>query len=326
MRPIQHRRSTLRRRALGLPATLLILAVMPALLGATIAAAARTRPPRGHATTRTAHRHHHRRRHHRRHHRRRAGAHTTTPPVPPAPIWSDEFSGPAGAAPNPAKWTAQTGGGWGGNELECYTGRASNVSLDGAGHLAITAQRETCTDANGRTCRYTSARLQTNGLFQTTYGELEARLKLPAGQGLWPAFWALGSDIDSVGWPASGEIDVMESIGNNPFSVYGSIHGPVSGSMTPYGITVAHTSPVSLADGFHTYGVTWSPSSIVFTLDGVPYASDSPAALAAGRQWVFGKPFFLLLDLAVGGTWPGSPDATTPFPATLLVDWVRVYS
>ena len=241
-------------------------------------------------------------------------------------IWSDNFTGPAGAPPNPAKWQLVTWpGGKGDNELEYYTTRPSNVSLDGAGHLVITARRETYT-GDGATRYYTSGRVQTEGLFQTKYGELEARIKLPAGQGLWPAFWALGSDFDRVGWPASGEIDVMEALGKDPFTVFGSIHGPSTAPLGRYGLTSYTHSRASLTAGFHVYGVTWSPSKIIFTLDGVPYATRTPASVRAGDRWVFNKPFYLLLNLAVGGHWPGPPNASTPFPANMLVDWVRVYS
>lgn len=241
-------------------------------------------------------------------------------------IWADNFNGPAGAPPNPAKWRPVAWpGGTGDGELEYYTTRPSNVSLDGSGHLVITARRETYT-GDGTTRSYTSGRIQTSGLFQTTYGELEARIKWPAGQGLWPAFWSLGYDYDRVGWPNSGEIDVMETLGNNPFTAYGTIHGPSADSPKGYGMTTYTRSRVLLTAGFHVYGVIWSPSKIVFTLDGMPYAARSRASLGRGDRWAFNKPFYLILDLAVGGVWPGSPDASTRFPARMLVDWVRVYS
>lgn len=256
---------------------------------------------------------------------------TRTPPAPAPPprlIWSDDFSGPAGSPPNPDKWQAVTGGGgWGNQELESYTARPSNVSLDGAGHLAITAQHETYTGADGITRQYTSARLQTKGLFATAYGQIQASIKIPAGRGLWPAFWALGQGIDTIGWPNCGEFDVMESLGNDPFTAYGSLHGPQPGAADgQYGLSATVHSRTSLAAGFHVYGVSWSPNQIVFMLDGVPYATRTPASLAHGQGWVFNQSFFLLLNLAVGGKWPGSPDLGTPFPATMLVDWVRVYS
>jgi beta-glucanase (GH16 family)/transcriptional regulator with XRE-family HTH domain len=238
-------------------------------------------------------------------------------------IWHDEFEGPAGAPPDSTKWQVVTGaGGWGNHELEDYTSRASNVSLDGKGHLAITAEHGTYADGDA-TRNYTSGRIQTKGLYQSRYGQIEARIKLPAGEGLWPAFWALGAD---GAWPASGEIDVMESIGSNPSTIFGSIHGPQAGSPRGYAISATEHAHESLADSFHTYGVDWSPTKIVFTLDGVPYATQTPSDLTSKQSWVFNKPFYLLLNLAVGGTWPGSPKASTRFPATMLVDWVRVYS
>jgi beta-glucanase (GH16 family)/transcriptional regulator with XRE-family HTH domain len=238
-------------------------------------------------------------------------------------IWHDEFQGSAGAPPDSTKWQVVTGaGGWGNHELEDYTARASNVSLDGKGHLAITAEHGTYADG-GATRNYTSGRIQTKGLYQSKYGQIEARIKLPAGQGLWPAFWALGAD---GAWPASGEIDVMESIGSKPSTIFGSIHGPQAGSSRGYAISATEHAHASLAASFHTYGVDWSPTKIVFTLDGVPYATRTPSDLTSKQSWVFNKPFYLLLNLAVGGTWPGSPKASTRFPATMLVDWVRVYS
>jgi beta-glucanase (GH16 family)/transcriptional regulator with XRE-family HTH domain len=238
-------------------------------------------------------------------------------------IWHDEFAGPAGAPPDPTKWQVVTGGdGWGNDELEDYTSRASNVSLDGKGHLVITAEQGTYTDGSGVTRNYTSGRIQTKGLYQSKYGQIEARIQLPAGQGLWPAFWALGDGA----WPAAGEIDLMENIGSDPFTIIGSIHGPQVGSPRGYAISAEAHSRVSLASAFHIYGVEWSPTKIVFTLDGVPYATQTPSDLSSKQSWVFNKPFYLLLNVAVGGTWPGSPDAASRFPATMLVDWVRVYS
>jgi beta-glucanase (GH16 family) len=241
-------------------------------------------------------------------------------------IWSDDFNGPAGAPPDPAKWHAVTGPyGADSHELEYYTDRSTNVTLDGAGNLVITARRETYS-GDSVTRQYTSARIETGGLFQTMYRELDARIKLPEGQGLWPAFWALGSDYARVGWPGSGEIDMMEELGKNPFVFYGSIHGPSRASPDGWTITVAKRSRASLAARFHVYGVRWSPGKVVFTLDGVPYGARTRADLKPGDRWALNHPFYLLLDLAVGGDWPGSPNASTPFPARMLVDWVRVYS
>lgn len=243
-------------------------------------------------------------------------------------VWDDEFSGPAGAAPISTKWRLETGGnGWGNGELEYYTARTSNVSLDGDGHLQIVARREHYAGPDGVTREYTSARLQTKGLFQVTYGRIEARIKLPAGRGLWPAFWAVGSNIDSVGWPASGEIDVMESAGQDPFEVSGSVHGPAAGLSEGYAITSAACEADPLTGGFHTYGVDWSPGRVVFTLDGSSYETLTPTSLRSSERWVFnGRPYYLVLDLAVGGTGAGAPNSSTQFPARMLVDWVRVYA
>jgi beta-glucanase (GH16 family) len=228
--------------------------------------------------------------------------------------WDDEFSGKAGSRPNQARWEIETGSRDG--MLQQYTGSTANVSLDGAGHLLITARR---TASGG----YTSGAIQTEGRFQTRYGKLEARIKLPSGQGLWPAFWAVGSDYGQVGWPQSGEIDMMENFGNDPFEITGSIHGPWH-TKHGYALHRDERSPISLANGFHVYGVTWSPDTITFTLDGRPYATVTPRSLSEGQQWVFNTPFFLILNLAVTDDWAGSP-AKTRFPVSMEVDWVRVY-
>jgi beta-glucanase (GH16 family) len=247
--------------------------------------------------------------------------------------WSDEFDGPEGAVPDRAKWQIMTGGnGHGNNELEYYTALPSNVALDGAGHLAITARRQTYS-GGGFTCDFTSGEIATRGgwkeapLYATAYGSIQASIKLPIGQGLWPAFWAMGADADQVGWPECGEIDIMENVGQSPFTVFGSIHGPTSTAISDgYGLTTTAQSTVSLASGFHVYGVNWSPNRVQMTLDGAPYATYTPTSLQKEQQWVFDKPFFLILNLAVGGTGPGTPAATTRFPGTMLVAWVRVYS
>ena len=242
----------------------------------------------------------------------------------PTLIWSDEFRGPAGAPPASSKWIHDLGDyGAGAGELETYTDSTANAALDGQGHLAIVALPQTPSGPPGQVRSYSSARLETKGLFSVKYGLIEARMKIPAGTGLWPAFWMLGDDITTLGWPACGEIDVMETIGKNPFTVYGTIHGP-SGS-TAYAISNTAKSATPLASGFHTYGVSWSPNSVAWLLDGTPVATVTSADLAPGQIWVFNQPFHLILDLAVGGTWGGPPNSSTPFPATLLVDWVRVY-
>jgi beta-glucanase (GH16 family) len=242
--------------------------------------------------------------------------------------WSDEFDGEAGARVDGGKWVADTGGhGWGNQERQYYTPGAENASLDGAGHLVITARAETPDTARHcwyGTCRYTSARLLTRGRFETTYGRFEARIRIPRGQGLWPAFWLLGADIGTVGWPASGEIDVMENIGREPTMVHGTLHGP--GYSGDKGITSSYSlASVTFADDFHLFAVEWMPGEIRWVVDGQTYRRVTPADLPVGARWVFDHPFFLLLNVAVGGAWPGDPDASTVFPQQMVVDYVRVY-
>jgi beta-glucanase (GH16 family) len=242
--------------------------------------------------------------------------------------WSDEFDGLAGASFDRAKWVADTGGqGWGNQEREFYTTRGENVALDGNGHLVITAEAEpassTYTCWYGR-CGYTSARIKTQGRFSQAYGRFEARIRIPRGQGLWPAFWMLGDDIASVGWPRSGEVDVMENIGREPQVVHGTMHGPgYSGAGGIGGPDTLRSG--AFADDFHLYAVEWGPGEVKWFVDGNEYFRTTPTSLPAGTTWVFDHPFFLILNLAVGGGWPGDPDATTAFPQRMVVDYVRVY-
>jgi beta-glucanase (GH16 family) len=242
--------------------------------------------------------------------------------------WSDEFNGAAGTAPDSTKWKHDIGGsGWGNNELEYYTDSTRNAAMDGNGNLVITARKENPANyqCHYGTCEYTSARLLTAGKFDQAYGRFEARIKIPRGQGLWPAFWMLGNDIGSVGWPNSGEIDIMENIGKEPSTVHGTIHGP--GYSGAGGLGGAYTLPngQAFADGFHTFTVDWAPDSITWYVDGVQYVRKTPADLS-GNKWVFDHPFFMLLNVAVGGYWPGNPDGSTVFPQSMTIDYVRVYS
>lgn len=245
-----------------------------------------------------------------------------------APTWSDDFNGPAGSAPDAGRWAHDTGGGgWGNQELEYYTDSTSNAALDGNGHLVITARRENPAGYGCwyGSCQYTSARLLTSGRFTQAYGRFEASIKIPRGQGMWPAFWMLGDNIGSVGWPNSGEIDVMENIGREPGTVHGSLHGPGYSGGNP--LTGSYTLPngAALADAFHTYAVDWTPDSVTFSIDGIQYERHTPAD-TNGNPWVFNHPFFILLNVAVGGTWPGSPDGSTSFPQQMVVDYVHVFS
>lgn len=235
-------------------------------------------------------------------------------------LWSDEFNGAEGNLPDAAKWTYDLGGnGWGNQELENYTDKTENAFVDGQGHLVLRALK----NADGR---FTSARLKTQKRFSFTYGQVEARMKLPRGQGLWPAFWMLGNDVDKNGWPACGEVDVMENIGREPVVVHGTVHGP--GYSGKNGISSQYALPGSpeLAAGFHVYAATWAPDRIQFSIDGHVYATVNAQSLPPQAHWVYNHPFFLLLDLAVGGAWPGNPDSTTQFPQDFTIDYVRVYA
>jgi beta-glucanase (GH16 family) len=193
------------------------------------------------------------------------------------------------------------------------------------GNLVITARKKTYKGADGITWQYTSARLKTLGLFEQKYGRFEARIKIPRGQGMWPAFWMLGNNIGTVDWPDCGEIDIMENIGKEPNKVYGTIHGP--GYWGADGLGASYTLPSGkFADDFHTFAVEWEPSAIRFYIDGHLYETRTPADLPAGKSWVFDHPFFILLNVAVGGDWPGNPDRTMIFPQRMLVDYVKVYA
>ncbi len=240
-------------------------------------------------------------------------------------VWSDEFDGSNGSPVDSSKWSFDIGGnGWGNNELETYTSRTTNADLEG-GNLVIKTLKETFTGSDGITRNYTSARLLTRNKFTQAYGRFEARLKVPYGQGLWPAFWMLGDNIDTAHWPNCGEIDIMENIGKEPSIVHGTFHGP--GYSGAGGITAAYTLPSGqkFSDDFHTFAVEWEPNVMRFYVDGLLYKTRTPADLPAGTAWVFDHPFFILLNVAVGGGFPGNPDASTVFPQRMMVDYVRVY-
>jgi beta-glucanase (GH16 family) len=244
-------------------------------------------------------------------------------------VWSDEFNGAAESQPNPTNWTYDVGNnGWGNQELETYCAWASNAPpcsaakpnayVAGDGYLHIAARAL----SNGV---FTSTRLKTQGLKSFQYGRIEARIKIPEGQGIWPAFWMLGDNITTVDWPACGEIDIMENIGKEPSINPASLHMS-GGDLTR---TYSLANGEKLASGFHIYGMIWTPGKIQFYLDTPTniYASFTPADLPKTARWPFdGGKFFFILNIAVGGNWPGSPDATTSFPQEMLVDYVRVYA
>jgi beta-glucanase (GH16 family) len=234
-------------------------------------------------------------------------------------IWSDEFEGPAGQLPDSQRWQFDIGTDWGNAQLEYDTNRPENVSLDGEGHLAITARQELFEGQE-----YTSARIKTKNLFERKWGRFEARVHLPLGQGIWPAFWMLGNDIDDVSWPQCGEIDIMEYRGHEPRVLHGTIHGP--GYAGDNAIGNSHVlAQGGFNLGFHEFAIEWNETGITWFVDGHIYHSVTPSELPAGTEWVYDHPFFILLNVAVGGHWAGPPDEETVFPQTMLVDYVRVY-
>lgn len=238
------------------------------------------------------------------------------PNYDPNLVWSEEFN--YTGLPDPTKWNFETGGGgWGNNELQYYTDSENNAYVDN-GVLTITAREE---QVGGRD--YTSARITTQGKFDVKYGRIEARIKLPYGQGIWPAFWMLGANFSQVGWPMCGEIDIMEMVGgpNRDNTCHSTIHWDNNGQHAEYG--QSYTLPTGIfADNFHVFGITWNAQQIRGYVDDVEYfvADITPAGLSE-----FQNNFFLILNVAVGGNWPGSPDETTEFPQTMQVDWIRVY-
>lgn len=234
-------------------------------------------------------------------------------------VWQDEFDGAEGTRPDASRWRHDVGGdGWGNNQLEFDTDRPENAAHDGQGHLAIVARRE---DYSGR--QYTSARINSAGRFERAYGRFEARIRLPRGQGIWPAFWILGADIASAGWPGCGEIDIMEYRGQVPRVNRGSLHGPGYSGGANHGKDV--DVGVDLSQDFHVYAIEWDPGRVIFKIDEEAFFTATPADLPAGTDWVYDHPFFIILNVAVGGNYVGNPDGTTTFPQTMLVDHVRVY-
>lgn len=230
-------------------------------------------------------------------------------------VWSDEFEGPLGAAPDASKWSFDLGGGgWGNNELQVYTNNANNVKLDGSGKLMITAI--------GNGSAFSSGRIKTKGKFEQAYGRFEARIKTPTGPGIWPAFWMLGANIDTKPWPQCGEIDIMEQKGQQSSVTFGTVHGP------GYSGGNAITKAYGLMNGrfdldYHIYAVEWKENQIDFFVDDYLYQRVTNESVKG--EWVYNQPFFLLLNVAVGGNFVGFPTTGTPFPQTMYVDYVKVY-
>ena len=260
-----------------------------------------------------------------------------TPPVTPPGsttwtlAWSDEFDGAAGSGVDASKWGHDLGDGcssgncgWGNNEKEYYTNATDNVSLDGQGHLQIVARKASGLGCYYGACRYTSGKITTRGKMTAAPGRVEARIKLPTGQGLWPAFWMLGSGFPGVGWPACGELDIMENKGSQPTATSSAIHGPGYSGNTPFahlnGFTTGATTD------FHTYAVEWDGNVVRFSVDSATHYTVARTDLLQYGSSVISESYFVILNLAVGGHFDGDPQSDAIFPATMLVDWVRVYS
>jgi beta-glucanase (GH16 family) len=260
------------------------------------------------------------------------GTSETTSPAGFRLVWSDEFEGPRGKGVDAASWTHDLGDGcaagncgWGNNEREYYTNDSANVSLTGNGELAIVARIAppglSCWYG---ACRYTSGKIKTQGKVQARPGRVESRLRLPRGQGLWPAFWMLGASFGATPWPQSGEIDIMEYKGSRPNSTSSAIHGPGYSGETPF----AHVNPREDRDyssAFHIFAVEWDSTRVRFFVDGELHYEVARADVEKRGAWVFDQPFFVIFNLAVGGHFDGDPASDAIFPATMLVDWVRVY-
>ncbi|XQE79468.1 discoidin domain-containing protein [Streptomyces microflavus] len=255
------------------------------------------------------------------------------PANPPRLVWSDEFDGAAGGKPDSAKWRADPGTGPN-NELENYTDHR-NAALDGAGHLVMEARKEVTAGSScprdplsgSTTCQYTSARMNTGATFQFTYGRVEARIKVPKGNGLWPAFWMMGGDfLTGRPWPYNGEIDIMEILGKDVKTAYSTVHAPAYNGGGGIGAPYTLPGNADFSDDFHTWVADWNSKGITYSLDGRTVLTlDKEQVEQTRGPWIFDHPHYLILNLAVGGDWPGPTDTSTPFPAKMLVDHVRVY-
>jgi beta-glucanase (GH16 family) len=240
------------------------------------------------------------------------------PPAPWVLVWSDEFTG---STLDATKWNVEMGPGTQFGTLQVNADTAESVTV-GGGNLALTA---TTVAADGDA--YSSGRINTAGLFTQQYGRFEASIKIPHGGGMWPAFWLLGTNEPSVGWPTCGEIDIIENRGSVPTSVLGSMHGPVGTSSSGYTLTAGYALPggASFSDDFHLFAIEWEPGVVRFYVDQTLYETQSSDLLPETEAWVFAHPFFIVLDLAVGGQF-GPVDPATTFPQSMLVDYVHVYA
>lgn len=235
-------------------------------------------------------------------------------------IWSDEFDAADGTPPDKTKWAHDVGGGgWGNNELQFYTFGKPNAYHE-KGNLVIVAKEE---ERAGYP--YTSARIKTRGIFEQKYGRFEARMKLPYGQGIWPAFWMLGANYALVNWPHCGEIDIMENIGREPNTLHATVHGPGYSGGNGIGGPYILPNGKRFADDFYVFAIEWEPDVIRWYVNDIHYYTLTPDKLPKNTRWVFDQPFFMLVNLAVGGNWPGWPDDSTTFPQYFLIDYIRVY-
>lgn len=235
-------------------------------------------------------------------------------------VWSDDFNGTAGTAPDNSKWSFDIGtgnNGWGNSELQYYTSRPDNIKLDGSGKLVITAKSESYGGAG-----FTSARIKTKGLFAQAYGRFEARIKTPTGPGIWPAFWMLGANIDTKPWPQCGEIDIMEQRGQQPSVTHGTLHGPGYSGGNSIGKAYALTNG-RFDNDYYIYAVEWGEEYIDFFVNNFLYQRLTPENVTG--EWVYNQPFYLLLNVAVGGNFVGFPTSGTPFPQSMYIDYVKVY-
>lgn len=242
-------------------------------------------------------------------------------------VWRDDFDGAALSAPDPEKWNVEVRPRGHNQELDYDTDRRDNSFLDGSGHLVLKALEEQFVDVNGQVSAqpYTSARLNTRGKLEQAYGKFEARIQLPeGGKGVWPAFWLLGSDFEEIGWPRCGEIDILEMAGSRPHEIKGSLHGP--GHSGAESLTRAYLlESGTFGEAFHTFALEWTETGMRWLVDGNVYHVRTPAGLASLNQpWVYDHPFYVIINLAIGGLFDGNPDDRTAFPQQMRIDYISV--
>jgi beta-glucanase (GH16 family) len=234
-------------------------------------------------------------------------------------VWSEEFDQ---ASLDMNSWNYETGGYWYNNEIQYYRGGSANTALQN-GKLVITAKKETYQNRE-----HTSARLTTEDKVEYKYGRIDVRGKFPKGQGIWPAIWLLGDDMSTVGWPACGELDMVELLGHTPQTVHGSINYGPQGNSWAHTKTTSYSLPASegdFSDKYHVFSILWEENSIKYYVDDNLYTTYTPNNIVSGQAWRFNHPFFFILNVAVGGDWPGNPDPTTTFPQQMLIDYIRVF-